>query len=351
MASESTPPSAKEKANSTPDAATFNNASGNEVVHAAHSYVIYWDPQDYYHSDWQASIDGFLANRAPQATSSTAPQQSDTQYTDRSNLPAASHSTFRVAYTDTHPYPETANCVDPRPLAFGIPLLVGGTPFCLTAAQLQTELERFIQQHTEEGHALPKGMSSIYYLLTPPGVTVCLNQGNAEPEPHCSDFKGTPIEISRYEEAVNRFPEEQGTYNEEVAAYNGAVVVYEEELAKYAKALTKYEAEKEIYEENKVKDETKGEPDVEAEPTPPTKPTKPTPPVKPVEPTEPAGLPSYRTSFCSYHAAVNTGSAAILYAAIPWTAGGDGDGHLAGRDQTGGFSCQDGGFARGVKKS
>jgi PKD domain len=331
-------------------AATFNNASGNEVVHAAHSYVIYWDPQDYYHGDWQASIDGFLANQGAAGNQLESASAVDTQYTDRSNLPAASHSTFRGAYTDTHPYPETPTCEDPRPLVFGIPLLVGGTPFCLTAAQLQTELERFIKQHGEEGHPLSKGMSSIYYLLTPPGVTVCLNQGNAEPEPRCSDFNGTPIEISRYEEAVNREPEEQKTYNEEVAAYNTAVVVYGEELAKYAKEKTKYEAEKQKYEKNKKADETAGEPDVEAEPTPPTAPTKPTPPVKPVAPTEPAGLPSYRTSFCSYHAAVNTGSAAILYAAIPWTAGGDGDGHLAGRDQTGGFSCQDGGFVPGGKE-
>jgi PKD domain len=328
-------------------AATFNNASGNEVVHTANSYVIYWDPQDYYHDDWQASIDGFLADQGTAGNQFDSASAVDAQYTDRSNLPAASHSTFRGAYTDTHPYPETANCVDPRPLVFGIPLLVGGTPFCLTAAQLQTELERFIQQHTEEGHPLPKGMSSIYYLLTPPGVTVCLNQGSTEPEPRCSDFKGTPIEISRYEEAVNREPEEQKTYNEELAAYNAAVVVYDAELAKYAKEKTKYEAEQAKYVKNKHADETAGEPDVEAEPTPPTAPKEPTAPVKPVKPTAPTGLPSYETSFCSYHAAVNTGSAPILYAAIPWIAGGDGDGHLAGRDQTGGFSCQDGGFAPG----
>ena len=43
-------------------AASFDNASGNAVVHTANTYAIYWDPQDYYHGDWQGLIDGFLAN-------------------------------------------------------------------------------------------------------------------------------------------------------------------------------------------------------------------------------------------------------------------------------------------------
>ena len=41
---------------------------------------------------------------------------------------------------------------------------------------------------------------------------------------------------------------------------------------------------------------------------------------------------------------VGSGSSGILYGMIPWTAGGDGDPHLAGVDQTSGYACQDGGF-------
>ena len=34
-------------------AASFDNAAGAEVVHTVNTYAIYWDPQDYYHGDWQ----------------------------------------------------------------------------------------------------------------------------------------------------------------------------------------------------------------------------------------------------------------------------------------------------------
>ena len=44
------------------------------------------------------------------------------------------------------------------------------------------------------------------------------------------------------------------------------------------------------------------------------------------------------------------GASTILYAAIPWTAGGDGDYHLTSRDETGGFACQDGGFEPNEKE-
>ena len=48
---------------------------------------------------------------------------------------------------------------------------------------------------------------------------------------------------------------------------------------------------------------------------------------------------SYENSFCSYHSDINPGGLAsgdantILYAVIPWTAGGYGDGDLSGTDQ------------------
>jgi PKD domain len=60
---------------------------------------------------------------------------------------------------------------------------------------------------------------------------------------------------------------------------------------------------------------------------------------------------SYTGSFCSYHAAINPGDPqeggpeTILYAAIPWSAGGLGDYHLAPEDQAPAYECQDGGWA------
>jgi hypothetical protein len=335
-------------------AASFDNASGNEVVHTAGTYVIYWDPQDYYHGDWQSLIDGFMANVGTAGSQLSKVFAVDAQYTDKTNEPAASYTSFRGAYTDTHPYPATNGCTDPRSLELGIPLLEETTtPVCVTAAQVQTELERFIKQRGEEHNPLPKGMGPIYYLLTPPGVTVCLNEGGG-PEAHCSDFKGTPIEISRYEEGQKRFPEEEEIYASELEAYNKAIVKYNEELTKYNEAKVKYNEEVAlytvelgVYKENREKDETEKKRDTETEPVKPVEPTapvKPEPPFKPVHPKEPEGYKTYKQSFCSYHAVVGSGASAILYAAIPWTAGGDGDYHLTLSDETGGFACQDGGF-------
>jgi uncharacterized membrane protein YgcG len=339
---------------------TFANASGNEVVHSANTYAIYWDPDDYYHGDWQSLIDGYLANAGTVGGQLDDVFAVDSQYTDKSNKPAAAFATFRGAYTDTHPYPAVNGCTDPRPLKFGVPFLAATeTAVCVTAAQVQTEVERFIKQREEEHQVLPKGMGTIYYLMTPPGVTVCLNGGGATG--HCSDFNGLPVEISRYEEALRVYPIELETYAAEKVVYEEKLVVYGKEKAAYEKLKAKYEAEQEVYVKNKAKDKaaTPEVPDTEAEPVAPTPPVAPVAPVEPLEPTAPEGLPSYQKSFCSYHAASGTGASAILYAAIPWTAGGDGDGHLAGPGfgdgQTAAFACQDGGHepgpaGEGVKK-
>lgn len=343
----------KDESAPNPAAANFDNASGNPVVHTANTYAIYWDPQDYYHGDWQSLIDGFLANIGTAGSQLDSVFAVDAQYTDNTNRPAAAYSSFRGAYTDTHPYPATNGCTDPRALELGIPLLEGTTtPVCLTAAQVQAELERFLKQREEEHDALPKGMDTIFYLLTPPGVTVCLNEGGAEG--HCSDFKGTPIEISRYEEMEKRFPEKMATYDAELVTYDKALNTYDEELSKYqeakvkyTEALVAYEEELEIYKKKRTEDEEKKERDTETEPAKPVEPTapvEPEAPVKPITPVAPEGYATYQKSFCSYHAAIGSGSSAILYAAIPWTAGGDGDYHLTTADETGGFACQNGGF-------
>ena len=151
-------------------------------MHTANTYAIYWDPQDYYHGDWQSLIDGFLANvygRQPVPAQLASVFAVDAQYTDKTNKPAAFGSSFHGAYTDTHPYPTKNGCTDPRPLQLGIPLLEGTSErVCVNAAQVQTELERFLKQREEEHDSLPKGMGTIFYLLTPPGVTVCLNEGS-----------------------------------------------------------------------------------------------------------------------------------------------------------------------------
>ncbi|HET7378732.1 MAG TPA: hypothetical protein VFJ24_01700, partial [Gaiellales bacterium] len=78
-------------------------------------------------------------------------------------------------------------------------------------------------------------------------------------------------------------------------------------------------------------------------------------PVKPTVPVVPASYIAYKSSFCSYHSDINPSSAesgdanTVLYAVLPWTAGGAGDYKFAAADRTQGTACQDGGFAPGIK--
>jgi hypothetical protein len=229
--------------------ASYSNPAGNPVLHSTNTYAIYWDPTDHYWSEWQNAIDGYLQSAGTASGGLESVFAVDSQYTDKSNRPASYAQSYRAAYTDTHAYPGSG-CTDPEPFASidQIPLEFGGTPtaVCLTSAQLATQLEAFIGQH-----GLPKGMGSVYYLLTPPGVTVCLDSGTVTG--HCSDY------VESSEE-------------------------------------------------------------------------------------------SYEHSFCSYHSDINPGGSpsgsanTILYAAIPWTAGGYGNSHLIESDRRPGWECQDGGI-------
>ncbi len=257
-----------------PSPETFSNVNGAPVMHATNTYAIYWDPTDHYHGDWQEVVDTFFHEMGAASGSLAAVFAVDAQYTDQSNLPAYYHSTFRGAYTDTDSYP-ASGCTDPAPLrpADEIGPIVDEkhTPVCLTDGQIRTELETFVGDH-----GLQKGMESIFYLLTPPGVTVCLDEGTDLG--HCSDFVGTIKEVEEDETTQRKAEEKDEPY------------------------------------------------------------------------TEPPALKTYNKSFCSYHSDINptnstTGDAStILYAVIPWIAGGLGDPHLLPEDKTSGYDCQDGGF-------
>ncbi len=221
---------------------TFANAAGAPVLHKTETFAIYWDPADRYHGDWQHLVDVFMHEVGSASGTLGNVFAVDTQYTDKTNAPAYYRDTYRAAYTDTEKYP-VAGCVDPAPLEDYEPFKTKALT-CVTDQQVREQLQTFIAQH-----GLPKGMGAIYYLMTPPGVTVCLD-GTAT---HCSD--------------------------------------YEEGVAE-----------------------------------------------------------SYENSFCSYHSVINpdesaTGDAnTVLYAAIPWTAGGAGEGQFGENDQKKAYDCQDGAF-------
>ncbi len=200
-----------------PSPEEFANESGNPIVSASKIYAIYWDPTDHYHGDWQHVIDGFLQNMGAASGTLGNVFAVDAQYTDKANQHALFKSTFQGAYTDTDAYP-SSGCEDPNPLdprdLIG-PEKVGKSPrgeseyepICLSDQQIRKELETFIAQHS-----LQKGMGTIFYLLTPPAVAVCLDKGGNSG--HCSDFLGTMAEAEANENAKRVAEETKKTFVE-----------------------------------------------------------------------------------------------------------------------------------------
>lgn len=189
----------------------FANSKGNAIVSASRNYAIYWDPTNHYHGDWQHAIDVFLHSMGAASNSLGNAFAVDAQYTDEANQHALYKSTFQGAYTDTDEYP-TSGCTDPHPLdtvdLIGPEVKKVHTPICLTDGEIQKELETFIAQHS-----LQKGMGTIFYLMTPPGVTVCLDAGG-ESTGHCSDFVGSIAEVEADEKAKEEAIEKSEPYVE-----------------------------------------------------------------------------------------------------------------------------------------
>ncbi len=180
---------------------SFANTTGNTVLHGTNVFEIYWDPEDLFHvhHEWMTQTERFM--QAMGASSGNLEQifASLVQYRDRSNTGAADAIAFKGAYHDFTKYP-AAGCTDPNALA-------AGAITCLTDAQLRAQLQSFIA-----GHALPTGMHTVYYLVTPPGVTACLDEAGT----HCSDFTASVLE----EESGER---NSTSWKNSFCSYHGAI--------------------------------------------------------------------------------------------------------------------------------
>jgi hypothetical protein len=208
----------------------FNNAQGNAIVSASKTYAIYWDPTNNYDGDWQHLIDTFFHSMGADSGTLANVFAVDAQYTDAANQHALFKSTFQGAYTDTDAYP-TSGCTDPEPME--AVSLIGAeiaphefAPICLTDQQIQKELEAFIAQHS-----LQKGMGTIFYLMTPPGVTVCLDSGGIGG--HCSDFVGEVAEIEADDKAKKLAEEKHEAYveSENYKSYKHSFCSYHSDIS------------------------------------------------------------------------------------------------------------------------
>jgi len=155
---------------------SFASVSGGPVMHVNNVYAIYWDPSQPgwpgssypsgfgYHGDWKEVIDGYLQNVGSESGKLGDVYAVDAQYTDKTGN-AAYSSVFRGAYTDTNPYPAEGGCKDPENGGYEVIT-------CLSDQQIQTQLQSFIAQH-----GLSTGMGSMFVVLTPPQVEVCVDGG------------------------------------------------------------------------------------------------------------------------------------------------------------------------------
>jgi len=189
------------------------------VLHSSDSYAIYWDPTGTYRGDWKRLIDGYLHGVGAASGTLSDVFALNGQYGDSAGQ-AVNQSTFRGAYTDMDPYPTTengGNCTEPA--AFS----------CITDQQIRVEL-----QHVISSGALPGATGpAVYYMLTPPGVTVCTHVSG---EGDCSDSTAgesePPNGICGYHSVINPSSSNPVIYAVQpwIAGYAGLFIESEEPL-------------------------------------------------------------------------------------------------------------------------
>ncbi len=181
--------------------ASFANEEGNAILNGANVYLVFWDPTDVFHvhHEWMTEISEFTRQLGAGSGTLDTTFSALGQYRDRSNAQALYQTTFKGAYTDFTQYP-SRECTDPKALEVG-------EITCVTDAQVREQLQTFVAEH-----GLPKGMNTIYYVLTPPGVSVCLDAAST----HCSDFSASKVEEEEGKYAST-------SYKNSFCSYHGAI--------------------------------------------------------------------------------------------------------------------------------
>jgi hypothetical protein len=183
---------------------SFANETGHVVLHGTSVYAIYWDPQNQFHHEWLTRIDSFFQRMGASSGQLSATFADLGQFRDRSNTGAAYKTVFKASYSDTAKYP-AAGCPDPNPSFTNKPIT------CLTDAQLREQLQSFVTSH-----GLPKGMNSVFYVLTPPGVAVCVDAAATR----CSDYKVLAAEETKEERKSVSYKESFCSYHSDISPTN-----------------------------------------------------------------------------------------------------------------------------------
>ncbi len=145
--------------------------NGGPVMPSNTNYTFYWQPSGApaYPAEYQSGVNQYLADLAHDSGGHENVDSVSTQYNDTAGAFAAYESHFAGAIVDTDPYPANG-CTR--------------ATICLTDAQLQAELSKYIT-----GHSLPHDLSHEYFMLTPPGVEDCFEASGRE----CSAGSTKPV--------------------------------------------------------------------------------------------------------------------------------------------------------------
>jgi len=133
---------------------------GGPVVHENTAYAIYWAPPGFpFDAGYEAEVDRFLTNVSQSTDDPASVYAVAAQYSDAAG-PTAVGSAFGGGVRVTDAFP-TSGCVSSK------------LAVCLSPAQIQAELGR-----VAEAQHWPRGMGSIFFLLTPRGVGSCSGESN-----------------------------------------------------------------------------------------------------------------------------------------------------------------------------
>jgi hypothetical protein len=135
---------------------------GGPVMTSNTNYAFYWAPSGSpaYPSDYQPGVNRYLEDLAHDSGGNQNVDSVAIQYTNGSGEAAAYNSHFAGAIVDTDAYPANG---------------CKRAPICLTDAQLQSELKKYIANN-----GLPRDLAHEYFLLTPPGVEDCFEASGVE---------------------------------------------------------------------------------------------------------------------------------------------------------------------------
>ena len=136
--------------------------NGGPIMPSNTNYTIYWHPPGAlaYPAGYELGVNTYLKDLAHDSGGSANVDSVSAQYNDAAGEFAAYNSHFEAAFVDEHPYPANG-CTR--------------TAICLTDAQLQAELVRFVGEHK-----LPTDLTHEYFLLTPPKVESCFEAAGNE---------------------------------------------------------------------------------------------------------------------------------------------------------------------------